>query len=256
MVILLLKSIINMKKTLIILPILVMIIYLVSVGYALSNPVVNTEENNLVLLENKFDTVLFNKETNCAEWVKWKITVDRKAKENVKRKNYPFTADDTKLLTSKVTPDDYTGQGYDRGHLNPAADNEHSRVAMKDCMEMTNIIPQTPQLNRGPWKTLEESCRKWSKNYGTTIYVVAGPVYSDSAEVNLIGVKRKILVPDKCFKAVLIGNFKAFGYIMENSRNPVKDIQKCKVSVDSIENLTGYDFFEWLPDSLENELEK
>jgi DNA/RNA endonuclease G (NUC1) len=43
---------------------------------------------------------------------------------------------------------------------------------------------------------------------------------------------------------------------MENSRNPEKDIQKCKVSVDSIENLTGYDFFEWLPDSLENELEK
>lgn len=261
-----------MKKALIILPILIIVLYLVlcfpSISSAQSPESVVISENkdsitvvesmsNLYLLENKFDTVLFNTETNCAEWVKWKITVDRKPK--VKRSKFPFTADDTRLLTDKVTSEDYNGSGYDRGHLSPAADNSHSTEAMKDCMEMTNIIPQTPELNRGPWKKLEENCRDWCKRDGSTVYIVAGPIYSDTAEVKFIGRKRKIQVPDKCFKVVLIAkryNEKAMGWIMENNNNPEPDYQKYRVSVDSIEKLTGYDFFNWLPDSLENEIEK
>lgn len=254
---------------LIILPVLILVLYFILCGSAIidkpdestnktdSTLVDTIWKKDLVLLENKFDTVLFNRETNCAEWVKWKITVDRKSK--VKRKDYPFTADDTDLLLEKVTSDDYSGFGYDRGHLSPAADNEHSAEAMKDCMEMTNIIPQTKELNRGPWKTLEELCRKWAVRDGCTVYLVAGPIYSDSAEIKFIGNKRKIQVPDKCFKAILInkkGQESTGAWIMDNNDNPKKDYQIYRVSVDSVEALTGYDFFSWLPDSLENKIEK
>lgn len=212
---------------------------------------------NLILLINPFDTILFNPDTKCAEWVKWKITVDRlKKNKKVSRSDYPFTPDNTPLIREqdKVTTQDYSGSGYDRGHLNPAADNKHSKVAMKDCMEMTNIVPQTPELNRGPWKTLEESCRKWAVGYKSTVYVVAGPVFSDSAEVKFIG--RGIQVPDKCFKVILINKpMIARGWIMDNSGDVRKDYQVYEVSVDSVEALTGYDFFDWLPDSIENKIE-
>lgn len=252
------------NKALIILPILLIILYVLIIGTTVCKSQETTTVTNdtiyqekFILLENKFDTILFNRETNCAEWVKWKITVDRKSK--VKRSKYPFTADDTPLLTEKVTSSDYSYSGYDRGHLSPAADNEHSHEAMKDCMEMTNIIPQTPELNRGPWKTLEEKCRSWCKRDGSTVYIVAGPIYSDTAEVKFIGGKRKIQVPDKCFKVVLIAkrrHEKAMGWIMENNNSPEPDYQRYRVSVDSVEKLTGYDFFDWLPDSLEEKIER
>lgn len=213
------------------------------------------DTTTLISLTNPFDTILFNPETNCAEWVKWKITVDRLKKKNkVKRSDYPFTPDDTPLLQDKITTYDYSKSGYDRGHLSPAADNEHSKTAMKDCMEMTNIIPQTPELNRGPWKTLEESCRKWALSYNSTVYIAAGPVFSDTAEVRFVG---RVQVPDRCFKVILIQKpMIARGWIMDNSRKPESDYQAYRVSVDSVEALTGYDFFSWLPDSIENKIEK
>lgn len=262
------------KQKLIILPILVIIIYLIIICTNIfKGKAANVEEpiqmkdstavldsiceDKLVLLENKFDTILFNPETNCAEWVKWKITPDRVGKKKVKRSDYPFLPDDTEFLKDKVTTKDYSYSGYDRGHLCPAADNEHSAQAMKDCMEMTNIIPQTPELNRGPWKTLEDNCRNIAKRDGTVVYIVAGPVFSDTAEVKWIGDDRKIQVPDKCFKVIYIPKTqKAIGWIMENTKTPISDYQKYRVSVDSVENLTGYDFFDWLPDSLECLIEK
>ena len=54
---------------------------------------------NLILLVNPFDTILFNPDTKCAEWVKWKITVDRLKKDkSVSRSDDLFTPDDTPLI--------------------------------------------------------------------------------------------------------------------------------------------------------------
>jgi hypothetical protein len=55
-------------------------------------------------------------------------------------------------------PNDYRNSGYDKGHLCPAADRSASREDMDATFLMTNIAPQAPALNRGPWEKLESYC--------------------------------------------------------------------------------------------------
>jgi endonuclease G len=59
----------------------------------------------------------------------------------------------------RVTPSDYTGSGFDRGHMSPNADRYGSREAADATFLMTNITPQTGDLNRGPWQKLEAYLR-------------------------------------------------------------------------------------------------
>jgi endonuclease G len=60
----------------------------------------------------------------------------------------------------RVTPSDYTGSGFDRGHVCPNADRYASREAADATFLMTNMTPQTGDLNRGPWQKLEAYLRR------------------------------------------------------------------------------------------------
>lgn len=100
-----------------------------------------------------------------------------------------------------VTTDDYKGAGMDRGHMCPAGDNRWHWKAMQESFYMTNICPQNHNLNRGDWKELEESCRRWAQEEGK-IYIVCGPILYDQRH-RTIGKKHKITVPEAFFKVVL-----------------------------------------------------
>ena len=63
----------------------------------------------------------------------------------------------------------FSGSGFDRGHLVPAADMKLNKKAMSETFYMTNMSPQTPGFNRGIWKSLEYGFRKAVLTYGSTI---------------------------------------------------------------------------------------
>ena len=48
------------------------------------------------------------------------------------------------------------GSKYDRGHLVPANHLDSSELAIKQTNFMTNILPQTANMNRGAWLLTEE----------------------------------------------------------------------------------------------------
>lgn len=212
-------------------------------------------KTGLILIEYAHDTILFDPTTNCAAWCKWKLSPGRlKAGKKVSRDKYKFSPEKNLPRTSQVVSSDYTGSGYDRGHLCPAADNEFSVVAMKECMILTNICPQTPELNRGIWETLESHTRNIAKSGKGDLYVVAGPLeFTDT----WIGKgDRLIRVPSKFFKVMCNPTERrGVGYIMENTKNPGTDPSWCTCSIDSIESLTGFDFFDWIQDDIENAIE-
>jgi len=167
-----------------------------------------------------------------------------------------FYADPLVPLAYRVVPDDYTGSGYDRGHLCPAADMSWSAEAMHDSFYMSNMCPQEPSLNRVSWKALETACRKWVITEDT-LYIVAGPVYL-RAPFKTIGRNHTIHVPSGFFKVILSlrkGHEKAIGFFYSNSalKQPLSSTAH---SVDEIENLTGLDFFKELDNNLENTLER
>jgi endonuclease G len=79
---------------------------------------------------------------------------------------------------ARVSHDDYTNSGYDRGHMAPNAtiDYCYGRQAQLETFLMSNICLQTSNLNRGIWATLEDSERDWANKCGE-IWVITGPVF-------------------------------------------------------------------------------
>ena len=192
----------------------------------------------------------FNTTYKDANWVAYELT-NAELQGQEKRTNHFIP--DPDVPGGSATTEDYRNSGYDRGHLVPAADMKWSTDAMHDCFYLSNITPQVHTFNAGSWEHLEEQVRYWATVYGK-VFVVTGPIFE--GKIKTIGTHH-IGVPSHFYKVILECNDneqKAIGFVMANasSHAPLKQFA---VSVDSVESLTGIDFFNGLPDSIENKLE-
>ncbi len=150
---------------------------------------------------------------------------------------------------------EYDGYGYDRGHLAPSADFRWSETALSESYFYSNMSPQAPEFNRGRWAELEGYLREYLKrNRQTKLYVVTGPILQD----DLPKVERSInglSLPEKYFKVVLdLEQQRAIAFLMPN-HELAYPVETYAVSIDSVEKVSGLDFFPALPDPLEVELE-
>jgi endonuclease G len=88
-----------------------------------------------------------------------------------------------------------------------------------------------------------------------SLYVVCGPVLKNITKT--IGITNQISVPDYYFKIILKHDdltSKCIAFLMPNEKCPFP-LESYVVSVDSIEKMTGIDFFPGLPDPTETEIE-
>ncbi|MEI7812935.1 MAG: DNA/RNA non-specific endonuclease [Ignavibacteria bacterium] len=186
------------------------------------------------------------------EWVAYKLSRDMLNGPN--KRADKFTTD-PEVLTGSSSPEDFSGSGYDRGHLCPAADMNSSPVFMQECFYMSNMSPQNPSFNRGIWSKLEKTVRLWADE-DSLIYITTGPVFS--ANMPYIGKTNKVAVPPEFYKVILCYNSghknKAIGFIIPNEGR-TESLSYFIVSVDSVEARTGIDFFPDLPDEIEQEVE-
>ena len=197
-------------------------------------------------------TLAYDKKTKTPQWVAWELTKEE-TKGNHERTDKFLP--DPNVEGAKVATTDYTGSGYDRGHMAPAGDMKWSKKAMEESFYMSNICPQIHHLNTGDWNELEANTRKWARRYGG-VYVTCGPIYNGSRRTQYIG-KNRVKVPDAFFKVILIQSPKktcALGFFFENEAGQ-RPLNEYLVSVDYLEQTTGIDFFPALPDELENVLE-
>ena len=203
------------------------------------------------ILKHTNYTVSYNRNWNLPNWVAWELNKNETKGKN--DRNDEFTADPDLPKAYQVESYDYSGSGYDRGHMCPAGDNHFSTKAMEESFYMSNICPQDHELNKGKWNDLEIACRRWANRYGE-VYIVCGPII-DKRKGKRIGKDHEIIVPEKFFKCILITSTKpirAIGYIFENnsSDRPYKTY-----TIDEIEKMTGMDFFPHLPDNIEDLIE-
>ncbi len=196
-------------------------------------------------------SVSFNPAHHLPNYVAWELTA-AKSEGDVPRVN-KFRADTD--VYGCPTLDDYRNSGFDRGHMAPAGDMKWDRQAMLDSHYLTNICPQTHQLNGGRWSTLETKCRQWALR-DSVLIIIAGPILSDELP-RAIG-RMQVSVPERFFKVVLAPFAeppRAIGFIMPNSVN-IDGLEDLTVPVDRVEQITGFDFFSALPDSIENQIER
>lgn len=195
-------------------------------------------------------TLSFNKETKNPNYVAWEL-LDTETEGTLPR--YDKFWQDTDIENCPTTSD-YTRSGYDRGHMCPAADQKWSEQAMFDCFVMANICPQYPDLNQKAWLTLENKERQWAKR-DSAIMIIAGPIFSKD-DTNCIG-NAKVRVPGAFFKVLLapyLDTPRAIAFVYPNMTAP-GNMQDYAMSVDQLEEITGYDFFSALPDDIEQKVE-
>ena len=200
------------------------------------------------LIEYEGYTVSYNPEAKIPVWVKYDL--ERSEVDGpYTRQGMNFRRDKSVDLP-QASDDDYRNSGWSRGHMAPAGDFKWSEGAMGDTFYFTNCCPQNQSLNAGQWSTLEDKVRSWAKKYGK-VTVYTGPIVS-SNEYGTIG-ENKVVVPDAFFKAVLSGN-QAIAFVMYNCPKN-ENMQKCSMTVDDLELLTGLDFFPELDDMVEEQIE-
>ena len=102
-----------------------------------------------------------------------------------------------KSMRAKLS--DYSGSGYDRGHLAPNG-NMANRSQQYDSFSLANIAPQSPRNNRYIWRNIESATRYLSQQYGE-VYTITGVAFTSKKTKQLAD---RVLVPSHFFKAVYI----------------------------------------------------
>ena len=194
-------------------------------------------------------TLSFNKDNRTPNYVAWELLGTEVSTEWPRNDN--FWQDEE--ITGCTKHSDYTGSGFDRGHMCPAADQKWSEQAMIDCFVMANMCPQLHDLNAGAWERLEEKERLWAKR-DSAVMIIAGPIYSEG-ETYIE--KSKVRVPDAFFKVLLapyLDEPRGIAFIYPHMKCP-GNMQDYATSIDEVEKITGFDFFSVLPDDIETKVE-
>ncbi len=226
---------------------------------ALGNPsgAAQADPNNYLLVNNHM-AIAYSRDRATPNWVAWRVAradLGELAREDA------FRPDD-RLPKGwpRATPSDYTGSGYDRGHIAPNADRYSGREAADATFLMTNIVPQTPDLNRGPWQKLEAYLRTLVTR-GHDVYIYAG-VYGERGKI-----KKKVTIPANNWKvAVVVPAGAPPAAINEKTRVIAVDMpnvkgimnadwQTYRTSVRQIERNTGYNLLSALPATVQEALE-
>lgn len=170
------------------------------------------------------------------------------------RRRSNFFVDDNILGNQSALNADYRGSGFDRGHMVPAGDFSWNQLLKFETFVLTNIIPQSPNLNRGIWRGLEDLIRNLTTSMDTRTVIITGAIYAE--ENGLIG-RNSVGIPVFCYKSIFLSESnQMFSFIFPNNHTvQYEDLSNYQTSVDQLELITGEDFYDVLPDSLENIIE-
>lgn len=226
------------------------IILLFTTNFIVANSVEFLPSPARNVIKHTYYTLSYNETYEQANWVYYSLTDSMILNSGEERGNN-FKMDKL-VVTISAKSSDYTKSGYDRGHLCPAGDMGFNQTAMEESFYMSNISPQVPDFNRGIWKELEATVRKWAVNE-RQVFVVTGPVFKDAK--GSIG-KEEVLVPGYYFKIIFdpTDEPKMIAFVLPNEKSD-RPLTDYAITVDEVEQLTGFDFFSQLPDEHENKLE-
>lgn len=202
------------------------------------------------IVHHKGYSLSYSERHEQAEWVAYELKKSHLSNTNHKR---PYFEIDKAVKTVAAHWRNYKNSGFDRGHLCPAGDRRYSQKAHDETFLTSNISPQEHEFNSGIWNTLEQKVRYWASKYDG-VFVVTGGVLK--GEMEAIG-DEQVSVPNQFYKVLIdnnTGKTKMIAFLMPHE-NSNKSLCEFVVSVDTIEALTGIDFFPELDDALEDKLE-
>jgi endonuclease G len=224
-----------------------------------TNAVTNVTVPANYLMEKPQYSLSYNRDNGEANWVSWHL--DASWLGSAARQN-DFRADTTLPAGwYQVQATDYSGSGFDRGHMCPSADRTITITANSATFLMTNMIPQLPANNQGVWANLESYCRTLVSQ-GNELYIVSG-----GQGLQYFIANGHVAVPANTWKVIIVlpvgsndvsrvtASTRTIAVVIPNSGSIGTDWKAYRVSVDQVEAITGYDFFSNVPTLIQNVIE-
>jgi endonuclease G len=226
----------------------------------------NIQQPENYLMQKPEYSLSYNRDLGRPNWVSWHLSPEWYG---------TLARVDTFRADPQVPPDwyrvqgfDFSGSGFDRGHMVPNADRdkETSIPINQATYLMTNMIAQAPGNNQGPWADLENDLRGIADG-GNELYIIAGPegvggTGSAGDATTIAG--GHVTVPARTWKVALVVPFgvddltrvtcatRTIAVIMPNIDSIREDDWRSYLTtVDAVESLTGYDFFMSLPEPIQ-----
>jgi endonuclease G len=210
-----------------------------------------------LLLDRTEYVVSYNEHTRTPNWVAWRLIQNDLGNTD---RALDFSPD-AQLPEGvyRVNDEDYLNTGFDRGHMCPSADRTRNAAMNKETFLFTNVVPQRPSVNRGPWKALESHERDLARA-GRTLYIVAGPLFA----ANPPTVGQDVSVPRAFFKVIVslpdanldsIDRADVVSVLMDNDESAAaSEWPSHAVRARAVQDQSGYTLFGSLPPSARRHL--
>jgi endonuclease G len=240
-----------------------------SVHLTMGNPSGAAASNlNNYLLDKPQYAVGYNCSLGRPNWVSWQL--NNSWLGSTPRQD-DFRADTT--LPSgcyQVQSTDFSGSGFDRGHMTPSADRTSTVAVNSSTFLMSNMIAQAPDNNQGIWANLESYARTLV-GQGKELYIISGGYGTGGTGSNGTSytiANGKVTVPNRTWKIIVVLDTPGAGVsgvttltrviavdIPNTQGIRTADWRDYRVSVDTLESLTGYDFLSQVPTSIQSVIE-
>ena len=212
-----------------------------------SNAVTNVAQPNNYLMEKPEYSLSYSRDNGGPNWVSWHL--DNSWLGTTPRQD-DFRADTTLPAGwYQVQATDFSGSGFDRGHMCPSADRTITVTANSATFLMTNMIPQLPANNQGVWANLESYSRSLVSQ-GNELYIISG-----GQGLQYFIANGHVAVPAQTWKVIIVlpvgtndvsrvtTSTRTIAVVIPNSGTIGTDWRAYRVSVDQVEAITGFDFF-------------
>ena len=216
-------------------------------------------------LEHKAYIFEYSEEHEQAKWVAHMITPDITGPGYGRTNDFRVdplvstgTTDSTDYFlyeASKPKKRRYTGYGYDRGHLAPSADFRWAKEIVSESYFYSNMSPQVEDFNRLIWADLEGLLRKYVVDNQVSLAVITAPILYD----DLPKIKQSpngVSIPKQFIKVAYDAtNQRTVAFLMDNKALP-NPPSYYAISVDELEEITGYNYFSNIDESIESSFDK
>ncbi|MDQ3906899.1 MAG: Ig-like domain-containing protein, partial [Acidobacteriota bacterium] len=252
-----------------------------SVHLTMGNPSCSTPDGcavadvghpNNYLMEKPTYALSYNRDKGTPNWVSWHLSSEwygTLTRVDTFRADPAVPAD-----WYRVQGTDYSFSGFDRGHMTPNADrdNQNRLPINQETYLMSNMVPQAPDNNQGPWANLEGYLRTLT-DAGNEIYIVSGPLgvggTGSNGGVTTTIANGHVTVPAYTWKVALVlpkqdgddvsrvtASTRTIAILMPNTQG-IRNVDWTTylTTVDDIEQKTGYDFFSNVPAAIQNSIE-